>query len=91
MSAVPRADQRFSFETDGFLVVESFLSPDHVSWLREALRRAISRRRELERCGTPHLARPGEDHAAVPGSSTCWRTIRAPPRRAEPDTMPSFR
>ena len=43
MSAVPRADQRYSFETDGFLVVESFLSPDHVSRLREALRRAISR------------------------------------------------
>ena len=30
MSAVPRADQRYSFETDGFLVVESFLRPDHV-------------------------------------------------------------
>ena len=52
-----------------------------------------------------HLAAPGAGavrHAApshgrvrtmqaVPGSSTCWRTIRAPPRRAEPDTMPSFR
>ena len=25
MSAVPSADERYSFETDGFLVVESFL------------------------------------------------------------------
>ena len=27
MSAVPSADERYSFETDGFLVVESFLEP----------------------------------------------------------------
>ena len=63
MSAVPSADQRYSFETDGFLVVESFLCCDHVTRLRAALQRAIARRRELERRGTPHFARPGVDHA----------------------------
>ena len=31
MSAVPSADERYSFETDGFLVVESFLG-----WLASA-------------------------------------------------------
>ena len=36
MSAVPSADQRYSFETDGYLVLESFLSPDHVARLRAA-------------------------------------------------------
>ena len=49
MSAVPSADQRYSFETDGYLVLESFLSPDHVARLRAALQRTIAGRRELER------------------------------------------
>jgi hypothetical protein len=62
MSAVPSPDQRFSFETDGYLVLESFLSPDHVARLRAALQRAIARRRELERRGTGHFARLGEEH-----------------------------
>ena len=56
MSAVPSADERYSFETDGFLVVESILGCDHVARLREALQRAIARCRELERRGTPHFA-----------------------------------
>ena len=63
MSSVPSADERYSFETDGFLVVESILGRDHVARLREALQRAIARRRELERRGTPHFARPGAAHA----------------------------
>jgi ectoine hydroxylase-related dioxygenase (phytanoyl-CoA dioxygenase family) len=41
--------QRFAFETDGFLVVENFLSPDHVARLTDATHRAIARRRELVR------------------------------------------
>ena len=61
MSAVPSADQRYSFETDGYLVLESFLSPDHVARLRAALQRTIAGRRELERRG-PRFARPGEEH-----------------------------
>ena len=36
---------------------------DHVARLRAALQRAIARRRELQRRGTPHFARPGADHA----------------------------
>ena len=63
MSAVPSADERYSFETEGFLVVESILDCDHVARLRAALQRAIAWRRELQRRGTPHFARPGVDHA----------------------------
>ena len=62
MSAVLSPDQLFSFETDGYLVLESFLDPGHVARLRAALQRAIARRRELERRGTGHFARPGEEH-----------------------------
>ena len=49
MSAVPSADERYSFEPEGFLVVESILDRDHVARLRAALQRSIARRRELER------------------------------------------
>ena len=35
--------------------------------LRAALQRAIARRRELERRGTPHFARPGEEPGEEPG------------------------
>ena len=69
MSAVPSADQRYSFETDGYLVLESFLSPDHVARLRAALQQTIAGRRELERRGTPHVARPGEEHGRARASS----------------------
>ena len=70
MSAVPSPDQRFSFETDGYLVLESFLDPGHVARLRAALQRAIARRRELERRGTGHFARPGEEPGEEHGGST---------------------
>ena len=56
MSAVPSADQRYSFETDGYLVLESFLSPDHVVRLRAALQRTIAGRRELEPRGPKSAA-----------------------------------
>ena len=56
MSAVPSADQRYSFETDGYLVLESFLSPDHVARLRAALQQTIAGRRELERRGPTSAA-----------------------------------
>ncbi|QYM78739.1 phytanoyl-CoA dioxygenase family protein [Horticoccus luteus] len=44
-SAAPSATQRFHFDTQGYLVVEDFLAPDHVQRLRSALAGAIERRR----------------------------------------------
>jgi hypothetical protein len=43
--ASPNSRERFHFETQGYLVVENFLTPDHVARLRNVLARAISRRR----------------------------------------------
>ena len=76
MSAVPSADERYSFETDGFLVVESFLGCDHVARLREALQRAIARRGSWS--GAARRTSRGRVWTiqAAPGSSTCWRMIR---------------
>ena len=92
MSAAPSADERYSFETDGYLVVESFLGSEHVARLREALQRAIARRRELERRGTPHFARPGEDHA---GSTRIFYLLADDPLFLEladyPPVMPYIR
>ena len=39
---MPSADERYSFETDGFVVVESFLGCDHVARLRAALQQVIA-------------------------------------------------
>ena len=92
MSAVPSADERYSFETDGFLVVESFLDRDHVARLRAALQRAIARRRELERRGTPHFARPGVED---PGSTRIFYLLADDPLFLEladyPPVMPYIR
>jgi len=38
--------ERFAFETDGFIVRENFLSPDHVARLVDATHRAVAKRRE---------------------------------------------
>ena len=70
MSAVPSADERYSFEPEGFLVVESILDRDHVARLRAALQRAIARRRELEQRGTPQFARPGVTMQALSAFDT---------------------
>ena len=92
ISAVPSADERYSFETDGYLVVESILDAEHVARLRDALQRAIARRRELERRGTPHFARPGEDHA---GSTRIFYLLADDPLFLEladyPPVMPYIR
>ena len=66
VSAGPSAEERYSFETDGYLVVESLLGSEHVARLREALQRAIARRRELERRGTPHSRGRGRSMRAAP-------------------------
>ena len=54
----------------------TILGYDHVARLRETLQRAIARRRELERRGTPHFARRGADHAGSNRIFYCWRMIR---------------
>lgn len=43
--ATPTAAERFHFETQGYLVLENFLQPDHVARLLAALDRVIPRRR----------------------------------------------
>lgn len=41
----PTAEERFAFDTSGYLVLERFLQPDHVARLLAALDRAVTRRR----------------------------------------------
>ena len=41
--------EKFRFDTEGYLVLENFLSPDHVSRLLDTLDRTIARRRERVR------------------------------------------
>ena len=42
---VPSAEEKFLFDTNGYLVIENFLKPDHVARLLAALDRAVVRRR----------------------------------------------
>lgn len=46
---VPSAAERFTFENQGYLVLENFLKPDHVARLLAAVDRTVARRRELAR------------------------------------------
>jgi ectoine hydroxylase-related dioxygenase (phytanoyl-CoA dioxygenase family) len=41
----PTAAERFTFDTQGYLVLENFLKPDHIARLLGALDRAVERRR----------------------------------------------
>ena len=47
----PRADERFFFDTNGYLLVERFLPDDLVTDLVQAVARAIERRRQRQREG----------------------------------------
>ena len=51
--SAPSAADRFIFDTQGFLVLENILSPDHVARLLAAVDQVVTRRRELTRIGTP--------------------------------------
>ena len=56
MAAVPTGPtdaELFAFDTHGYLVLDKFLAPDHVSRLMAALVRAVARRRELIRTERP--------------------------------------
>ena len=44
----PTATERYFFDNNGYLVLESFLAEDHVSQLLEVLHRVIAKRRQLE-------------------------------------------
>ena len=57
--SVPTDAERFLFDNQGYLVLENFLTPDHVARLRVALDSSLARRRELSRNGQPH---PGFNH-----------------------------
>lgn len=50
----PTAAERFFFDNNGYLVLENFLSPDHVARLLETLHRVIERRREQQAQGRAH-------------------------------------
>ena len=52
-AAVPTAAEKFTFDNQGYLVLENFLTPDHVARLTAAIHRAVARRRELVRTGAP--------------------------------------
>lgn len=53
-TAVPSATERFFFDNNGYLVLENFLSEDHVRHLRDALACVIERRRTLHTQKIPH-------------------------------------
>lgn len=47
--AAPTEAERFAFDNQGYLVLENFLTTEHVARLRAAVDRAVVRRRELTR------------------------------------------
>ena len=49
-------EEQFSFDNNGYLVLENFLKPDHVARLQTALDHAVARRRQLL-AGDPARAR----------------------------------
>jgi hypothetical protein len=51
---------RYFFDNNGYLLLENFLSPDHVARLMEALFRVFARRRALLQAGAPRMP---SDHA----------------------------
>ena len=56
------ASEKFFFETNGYVILESFLSERFVVQLREALQQAISGRLQLKNNGTSHYAIPGQHY-----------------------------
>ena len=53
-TVAPSAAERFFFDNNGYLVLENFLSADHVQRLRAALARVIAHRRALHHQKLPH-------------------------------------
>jgi len=49
----PTAAERFFFETNGYLVLERFLTKEHTTRLRESVLSAAERRRALQEAGAP--------------------------------------
>lgn len=57
----PTAAERFFFDTNGYLALENFLSPEHVARLTETLLRVMAKRRRMQeenipRAGMTHLS-----------------------------------
>ena len=50
----PTQAENFFFDTNGYLVLENFLAPDHVEALTERLIRVVEHRRRLEAEKVPH-------------------------------------
>ena len=46
--------QRFFFQNNGYLILESFLDKTHISSVRSALAESIEKRREYQEKGTSH-------------------------------------
>ncbi|MCB0095144.1 MAG: phytanoyl-CoA dioxygenase family protein, partial [Caldilineaceae bacterium] len=46
--------ERFFFESNGYLVLENFLSDEHVARLQVALDRVITQRRAQQQAAIPH-------------------------------------
>ncbi|MEZ4707020.1 MAG: phytanoyl-CoA dioxygenase family protein [Caldilineaceae bacterium] len=57
--------QRFFFENNGYLVLENFLSGDHVARLHATLDRVVAQRRAQQQAGVPHtgMTRLMGDHS----------------------------
>ncbi|MFN8446879.1 MAG: phytanoyl-CoA dioxygenase family protein [Caldilineaceae bacterium] len=50
----PTQAERFFFDNNGYLVLENFLSTEHVQRLNKALERVVARRRQWQSEDTPH-------------------------------------
>ncbi len=61
----PTPDEKYFFDTNGYLVLESFLQPDHVARLTERLERATAHRRQLHQQNEPHPGKINLDGANV--------------------------
>lgn len=64
MAASPSPDEIYFFQTNGYLVVENFLEPAHVSHLRDVTAAAVDRRRHRHESGEI------DDHIDIDGANT---------------------
>ena len=53
----PTSSERFFFDNNGYLVIENFLTEDHVNELRERLFRVMAQRREKQEKEIPHTGK----------------------------------
>jgi ectoine hydroxylase len=61
MSNTPSQDETLSFATNGYLLLEGFLAPEHIDRLRTALAEVIAQRRQLQQRDQFHCGKTAVD------------------------------